>query len=307
MAGDPRSALEKLENLKALDAQRQSANSPRQLRRTGVAGGVLVLAGLAWKLKAVFAGIKFASVATTTWTMLVMAWAYSFFYGWPFAAGFVALILVHELGHGVAAAAVGLRVGAPVFIPFVGAFISLKERPRSTFQDFVIGAGGPIAGSAGGAACLALSFVTESGFLRALGFFTLVLNFFNLIPVWQLDGARMIHPVRALEALVGYGILAAVLVISLTSTGAALNPIALFVVGVGLVRHAHRFWSEQRRGRAATAVEQLERLTSARTAIPDAGVSLAQRRIAWAVYFGLAAALTIAVHVLAGFLPEIER
>ena len=60
-------------------------------------------------------------------TMLVSMAVYAISFGWPYAVGFVLLILVHELGHYIAARQRGLNVGAPVFIPFVGAWISLKE------------------------------------------------------------------------------------------------------------------------------------------------------------------------------------
>ncbi len=52
---------------------------------------------------------------------------YAWIYGWRYAVGFVALLFVHEMGHFVAARQRGLKVGAPTFIPFVGAWIELKE------------------------------------------------------------------------------------------------------------------------------------------------------------------------------------
>jgi len=44
---------------------------------------------------------------TTSGTMLVSIAAYSFVFGWPFAVGFVALLLVHETGHLTVAASQG--------------------------------------------------------------------------------------------------------------------------------------------------------------------------------------------------------
>lgn len=302
-----RSALERLQNLGTPGRPAAASPAAGGTPHRGIAGA-LVLAGLAWKFKALFAGLKLASFATTASTMLLMVWTYSFFYGWPFAAGFVVLILVHELGHGAAAWAVGLRVGAPVFIPFFGAFIALRERPRSTFQDFVVGAGGPIAGSAGGAACVAASFLLPetagAGLLRALGFFTLILNLFNLIPVWQLDGARMVTPIRNRAGLAGFAVLGAVLV-GIASSGAALNPIALFVVALGAFRYASRGWRERNRVEPASALERLSAMTASARAVPDDGVSPSQRRLAWAVYFGLSAALMAGVHALPQWLPSV--
>src|SRR4029453_15395643 len=54
-------------------------------------------------------------------TMLLMIWVYMQLWGWQFALGFVLLLLVHETGHLLVAKKFGLKVGAPVFIPFMGA------------------------------------------------------------------------------------------------------------------------------------------------------------------------------------------
>jgi len=51
------------------------------------------------------------------------------------AVGFVLLIFVHECGHLIAAKRIGLKVGAPVFIPFMGAIIALKEAPRNAWIE----------------------------------------------------------------------------------------------------------------------------------------------------------------------------
>ena len=56
--------------------------------------------------------------------------AYALVFGWWYAVGFVLLIFVHEMGHYLAARQRGLDVGAPTFIPFVGAWIELKDMPH---------------------------------------------------------------------------------------------------------------------------------------------------------------------------------
>ena len=73
---------------------------------------------------------KFGKVLLTSGTMLLSVVSYAFFFGWPYAAGFVLLIFVHEMGHYIAARQRGLEVGAPTFIPFVGAWIELKDLPH---------------------------------------------------------------------------------------------------------------------------------------------------------------------------------
>src|SRR6266536_3390400 len=86
-------------------------------------------------------------------TMLLMIWVYTMMWGWKFAVGFVLLLLVHECGHLIVAKKFGLKVGAPVFIPFMGAFIALKEAPRNAWMEACVGIGGPMLGSLGALFC----------------------------------------------------------------------------------------------------------------------------------------------------------
>ncbi|MDQ3366137.1 MAG: site-2 protease family protein, partial [Myxococcota bacterium] len=219
--------MSKLEQLKrrteaaAAAATPSTSAAPRSRVAAGAVIGILTTIGLVLlkgkglvvllltKLKVL---VQFA---TTAWTMLLAAWVYAMFYGWRFAAILVGLILIHEIGHGIAARAVGMRVGAPVFIPFFGAYIQLKDQPRTQVENFVIAAGGPVVGGVASLVLFALSFAVgepTSGLLRAVGYYGLWLNLFNLTPVWQLDGARMLGIVRPVAGLIGAGLAGAVLV-----------------------------------------------------------------------------------------------
>jgi Zn-dependent protease len=104
---------------------------------------------LLWKLKAfLLVGIKFFPVILKTGgSMFLMIWIYAMNWGWWYAGGFVLLLLVHECGHLIAARRMGLKVGAPVFIPFMGAFIALKEAPRNAWVEAQVGIGGSVLGS----------------------------------------------------------------------------------------------------------------------------------------------------------------
>src|ERR1044071_1483243 len=65
------------------------------------------------------------------------------------AAGVVLLIFGHECGHLIVARQFGLNVGAPMFIPFMGAFIALKDTPRNAWMEAWVGIGGPLFGTGG--------------------------------------------------------------------------------------------------------------------------------------------------------------
>lgn len=88
---------------------------------------------------------KLGKILTTGGTMLLSVVAYAFVFGWWYAIGFVLLLFCHEMGHYVAARQRGLQVGAPTFIPFIGAWIELKELPHSVETEAYIGLAGPIA------------------------------------------------------------------------------------------------------------------------------------------------------------------
>jgi hypothetical protein len=69
------------------------------------------------------------AVTKTAVSMLISIVVYSMLFGLMFSTGFVALILIHELGHVFAMKYYRLRASPPIFIPFLGAVINLRDRP----------------------------------------------------------------------------------------------------------------------------------------------------------------------------------
>ena len=157
------------------------------------------------KLKWLIAGIKFLKMGTLL-TMLLSIWAYALFWGFKFAVGFVLLIFVHELGHWFVLRALGIRAGAPVFIPFVGAVITMKERPRDAYTEALVGIGGPALGSAGATFCLAIGMTTNEPYWYALASTGFLLNLFNMLPISPLDGGRIAGAISRWMWVVGYAI-----------------------------------------------------------------------------------------------------
>lgn len=140
-------------------------------------------------------------------TMLLMIWVYTAMWGWKFGVGFVLLLLVHECGHLLVAKKFGLKVGAPVFIPFMGAFIALKEAPKNAWIEACVGIGGPILGSLGALACNSLGEMFDAPVFIALAWFGYFLNLFNLTPVGMLDGGRIVSAMSRWLWLPGFGVL----------------------------------------------------------------------------------------------------
>ena len=140
-------------------------------------------------------------------SMVLMVGVYASIWGWKWALGFVLLLLLHECGHLIMAKWFGLAVSAPMFIPFMGAFIALKEAPRNAWMEACVGIGGPILGSLAAAACHGLGLALNYPLLIALGWSAYFLNLFNLTPVGMLDGGRIVSALSPWLWLPGFAAL----------------------------------------------------------------------------------------------------
>ena len=176
--------------------------------------GLLLVVKFTAKLKFLLLPLlKWLPIALKTGgTMFLSVWVYALQWGWWFAAGFVLLLLVHEGGHLIAARRVGLRVGAPVFIPFMGAFIALKDMPHNAWIESQVAIGGPLLGSAGALVCDGIFLLTGQPLFRALAYTGYLLNLFNLIPVGFLDGGRVAKALSPWLWLPGAVVLLALLI-----------------------------------------------------------------------------------------------
>jgi Zn-dependent protease len=174
-----------------------------------VAAALAVIAKLFAKLKLIVLPLlKFLPLLLKSGgTMLLMVWVYAEMWGWQFGVGFVLLLLVHECGHLLVAKKFGLKVSAPVFIPFMGAFIALKEAPRNAWMEACVGIGGPMLGSAGALVCNFLGEAFNAPVFVALAWFGYMLNLFNLTPVGILDGGRIVTALSRWLWIPGFALL----------------------------------------------------------------------------------------------------
>jgi Zn-dependent protease len=158
--------------------------------------------------------VKFLPILLKTGgTMLLSIGAYAMLWGWKFAVGFVLLIFVHECGHLIAAKIFRLKVSAPMFIPFMGALIALREAPKDAWMEAWVGIGGPLLGTVGAAVCEVLYLVTGYPLFRGLAFSGFFLNLFNLAPIGMLDGGRIVTALSPWLWLVGAVVMAALMFI----------------------------------------------------------------------------------------------
>src|SRR4051794_36598079 len=93
----------------------------RRTLRSRLGGAVAALAVLLAKFKSALLLLPKLKLLTTSGSMLVSVAAYALIWGWRFAAGFVLLLIVHEMGHVLQLRREGIKSSAPLFIPFLGA------------------------------------------------------------------------------------------------------------------------------------------------------------------------------------------
>jgi Zn-dependent protease len=117
--------------------------------------------------------------------------------------GFVVITLIHEVGHALAIRAKGLRTGFMVFIPFIGGAVTLKDQPRSVYDDAIIGLAGPVAGMLASLVCLQIYKWTADPLWLLIAFLGFALNLFNLLPIGVLDGGRISAAVTKWMWLIG--------------------------------------------------------------------------------------------------------
>ncbi len=129
----------------------------------------------------------------TLLSMLLFFGVYWSMWGWKFALGFVLSIYIHEMGHVAALNRYGIKATAPVFIPFVGAIIRVKQTLTNPREDARVGLAGPIWGLGTAVASFLLFQVTDDEIFKAIARMGAWVNLFNLMPFWQLDGGRGFH------------------------------------------------------------------------------------------------------------------
>ena len=223
--------------------------------------------------------IKFGGVlfkAKFLWSMLISAGFYVWFGGWWFGIGLIVLLFVHEMGHVIEAKRQGLPVSAPLFIPFLGALITLKQMPHNAWNEAKLALGGPIVGSLGAAGIWLAGVAYDSNHLKALAFLGFFLNLFNLLPVVPLDGGRIVSALHPVLWLVGFLALLGLVFLSP-------NPILIII----LIVSGMELWTRWRTRNDPELQEYYK-------------VEPRQRAIVAVLYFGLAVLLVLgmeATHV----------
>jgi Zn-dependent protease len=161
-------------------AKRQS-RSHFMLRKLFGQGGSLFV--LFFKLFKIFKSLKLLLAGATLAT-------YSFLFTWEFALAIMWAIGVHEMGHVWAMRHTGMKTPGFYFVPLFGG-AAIGERATSQWQDVYITAMGPTWGLLSALPPAAFYLATGTPFWAGVVGFIALVNLFNLLPIYPLDGGRL--------------------------------------------------------------------------------------------------------------------
>src|SRR6202046_5291796 len=160
-----------------------------------------LLVGLS-KFKLLLLGLTKLSTFASMLAFFAVYWS---LFGWRFALGFVMSIYIHEMGHVMALRKYNIAASAPMFIPFFGALVRMKQYPGNVGEDARVGLAGPIWGLGSAVAAWLAAMATGLPVWYAIAHTAAWLNLFNLLPIWQLDGGRGFRELSREERVMGAG------------------------------------------------------------------------------------------------------
>jgi len=144
----------------------------------------------------------------------------------------ILVLLVHETGHLLGMRLFGYRNVQMFFIPFFGAAVSGQKRDVAAYKEAIVSLLGPLPGILIGCVFMFIFAATGREYYSRLAAMFLLINVFNLLPFYPLDGGRFLYTVlfsrnRYLELC--FRIFAA---LALILAGFALNAWLLALLGL---------------------------------------------------------------------------
>lgn len=185
-------------------AQEKNARAKR-LGKFGSIGTFLLVA--LSKAKLLLLGLTKLSTLLSMVAFFAVYWS---MFGWKFALGFVLCIYVHEMGHVMALRKYNIAASAPMFIPFLGAFVRMKQYPGNVGEDARVGLAGPIWGLGSAVVTWLAAITTGLPVWYAIAHTAAWINLFNLLPIWQLDGGRGFRALTRVQRAIAGGVAIAI-------------------------------------------------------------------------------------------------
>ena len=138
----------------------------------------------------------------------------------------------------------------------MGAVIATKNLPRDAWEDALIAAGGPVAGSLGAGVVAVAAHMTESQLLYALADFGFMINLFNLLPIGSMDGGRWAGALSKYVGVAGVGLGGMI-----AYQGLVANPLFYIILLAGSYETFQKFYNPHLIPPNYYAITNVQRLT----------------------------------------------
>jgi Zn-dependent protease len=205
-----------------LDARIQAAAEPKRKTEWGQRWGPIGVAIAALLTKGKF-----------LLSMLAFVGVYWALFGWWFAVGLSASVLIHEMGHYVVVRLFGLKAELPMFLPGLGAYVRWQGTNVDSAVRAQISLAGPLFGFFSGLLAYGLYLTTHQQVWLAVAQFAGWINLLNLTPVGMFDGGRAMDAVGKQQRL-AIMLLCVVLAFVLHE----------FVFGIVAIGAGYRLWKQ---------------------------------------------------------------
>ncbi len=136
--------------------------------------------------------LKNTRIHFTLWFMIATAVVTGYFYE---LLMILVIIFIHEIGHILFAHFFSWRIRKVTFLPFGGMVETEEFGNKPMKEEFFVTIGGPLQHLLlwGGSSILySLSFISENTF-AIFNHYNLVILLFNLLPIWPLDGGKLLY------------------------------------------------------------------------------------------------------------------
>ena len=126
--------------------------------------------------------VVLAGTALAAWSML---------FSWQFALVLLGVVVFHEYGHVYAMQKCGIKTKGFYLIPFVGG-VAVGEKAETHWHEVYISMMGPVFGLLMTVVFYVVYLVTGNHFAGLVASVSALVNLFNLLPVYPLDGGHVV-------------------------------------------------------------------------------------------------------------------
>ncbi len=128
-------------------------------------------------------------------SLYLVAGYFFFNQNWVLLLVLTGVVMFHEMGHFMAMKYYGYGDLGIFFIPLLGAFVSGTKQTVSQKQSAVILMAGPLPGIVLGILLYFIATKNQFFFLEQISWMLILLNLFNLLPIYPMDGGQLLNRV----------------------------------------------------------------------------------------------------------------